>query len=76
LFIIAVNSLIGFTGDVLITKMDWTFLLVFTSIAIVGVLVGNQLSRRVPNLVLRKTFGWFTLVMGGSILLWELLFVP
>jgi len=44
LFIIAVNSLIGFAGDALITKMDWTFLLVFTTIAIVGVLAGNQLS--------------------------------
>ena len=76
LFIIAVNSLIGFAGDVLITKMDWAFLLLFTSIAIVGVLVGNQLSRRVPGVVLRKAFGWFTLLMGGSILIWELLLVP
>jgi uncharacterized membrane protein YfcA len=76
LFIIAVNSLIGFAGDVLITRMDWTFLLIFTSIAIVGVLVGNQLSRHVPSLVLRKVFGWFTLLMGGGILFWELIVVP
>src|SRR6185295_7518606 len=41
LFIIAINSLVGFGGDVLITKMDWTFLLVFTSIAILGVFIGN-----------------------------------
>src|SRR5882762_2845056 len=68
LFIIAVNSLIGFAGDALITKMDWTFLLAFTSIAIVGVLVGNQLSRRVPGDLLRKAFGGFTLLMGVSIL--------
>ena len=72
LFIIAINSLVGFGGDVLITKMDWTFLLVFTSIAIVGVFVGNQLSRRISGVALRKAFGWFTLLMGSSILFWEL----
>ena len=75
LFIIAVNSLIGFAGDALITKMDWTFLLVFTTIAIVGVLAGNQLSRRVPGVLLRKAFGAFTLLMGAGILFWELFFV-
>jgi uncharacterized membrane protein YfcA len=72
LFIIAINSLVGFGGDVLITKMDWTFLLAFTSIAIVGVFVGNQLSQRISGIALRKAFGWFTLLMGGSILFWEL----
>ena len=76
LFIIAINSLVGFGGDVLITKMDWTFLLIFTSIAIVGVFVGNQLSRRISGVALRKAFGWFTLLMGGSILFWELVAVP
>jgi len=76
LFIIAINSLIGFAGDVLITKMDWTFLFVFTSIAIVGVFIGNQFSRRVSGIALRTAFGWFTLLMGGSILLWELFVVP
>jgi len=75
LFIIAVNSLIGFAGDALITKMDWIFLFVFTSIAIVGVLAGNQLSRHVPGVLLRKAFGGFTLLMGVSILFWELFFV-
>ena len=72
LFIIAINSLIGFAGDAIITKMDWPFLLLFTSIAIVGVLIGNQLSRRIPSILLRKAFGWFTLVMGSGILIWEL----
>jgi len=75
LFIIAVNSLIGFAGDVLITKMDWTFLLLFTSIAIAGVLFGDQLSKRISSVVLRKVFGWFTLLMGCCILFWELFFV-
>jgi uncharacterized protein len=72
LFIIAINSLIGFAGDALISEMNWSFLFLFTSIAIVGVLIGNHLSRRFSNVILRKAFGWFTLLMGTSILIWEL----
>ena len=76
LFIIAINSLIGFTGDLLTRKMDWAFLLLVTTIAIVGVLFGNMLSKRISNLTLRKGFGWFTLIMGCYILVRELLFAP
>ena len=39
LFIIAMNSLIGFIGDVQNIAIDWIFLLTFTSISIVGILI-------------------------------------
>ncbi len=72
LFIIAINSLIGFTGDLLNTAMNWPFLLSVTVIAIVGVHFGNVYSRKIPGVKLRKAFGWFTLAMGSWILFKEL----
>jgi uncharacterized protein len=71
LFIIALNSLTGFLGDVLNTSMDWTFLLTVTAIAIVGVHIGNVLSRKISGIKLKKAFGWFTLAMGCWILIRE-----
>ncbi len=73
LFIIAINSLTGFLGDVLNTSMDWKFLLTITAIAIVGVHIGNVLSRKISGIKLKKAFGWFTLAMGCWILIRETL---
>jgi uncharacterized protein len=73
LFIIAINSLTGFLGDVLNASMDWRFLLTITAIAIVGVHIGNVLSRKIPGIKLKKAFGWFTLAMGCWILIRETL---
>lgn len=72
LFIIAINSLIGFTGDLLNTAMNWPFLLSVTVIAIIGVHFGNVYSRKIPGVKLRKAFGWFTLAMGSWILFKEI----
>jgi uncharacterized protein len=71
LFIIAINSLTGFLGDVLIREMDWVFLLTITLIAIIGVHIGNVLSRKVPGIKLKRAFGWFILAMGSWILIKE-----
>jgi len=73
LIIIAVNSLIGFLGDLFNYSMDWTFLLTLTSLAIVGVLIGNQLSHRIPPGGLRKIFGWFILMAGCAMMIHEVL---
>jgi hypothetical protein len=71
LFIIAINSLTGFMGDVLNRSMDWQFLITLTAIAIVGVHFGNVLSKKIPGIKLKKAFGWFTLAMGWWILIRE-----
>jgi len=71
LFIIAINSLTGFLGDLLNHSMDWSFLLTITGLAVVGILIGNFFSRRITAFYLRKTFGWFTLIVGAWILLKE-----
>ena len=71
LFIIAINSLAGFLGDVFNHSIDWQFLLTITSIAIAGILLGNFFSKRLAALYLRKAFGWLTLIMGCWIILKE-----
>jgi uncharacterized protein len=72
LFIIAINSLMGFLGDVLNYPMEWKFLLTITSLAIVGILIGNKLQRKVSAVQLRKAFGWLILLMGTGILIREI----
>jgi uncharacterized membrane protein YfcA len=76
LLIIAAKSLIGFTGDVMenAAKMDWTLLAAVTSLAIVGIFVGNQMSKKIDGAALKKGFGWFVLVMGIYIIVKELAF--
>lgn len=73
LFIIAINSLMGFLGDVMNYQMDWRFLLSITALAICGILVGNKIQKKISSLKLRKAFGWFVLVMGAYILIRELI---
>ena len=46
LFIIALNSLIGFTGDLGHFIIDWIFLFKITAIAIAGILVGGALNKK------------------------------
>ncbi|WP_367397463.1 sulfite exporter TauE/SafE family protein [Chryseosolibacter indicus] len=72
LFIIAINSLIGFLGDVLNYSMDWLFLLSITTLAVGGIFIGNRLHKRFSAVHLRRVFGWFILCMGTYILVKEL----
>ena len=76
LLIIAAKSLIGFTGDVMenADNMDWTLLSVVTALAVVGIFVGNQLSKKIDGAALKKGFGWFVLAMGIYIIIKELAF--
>ena len=71
LFIIAINSLVGFTGDLGHYDNDWTFLLCITVIASVGIVIGTQLAKKIPSEKLKKGFGWFVLVMGVYIIAQE-----
>ncbi len=64
LLIIALNSLIGFMGDLGHFRMDWLLLLRVTVIAVAGILAGGLLSKRIPGDKLKKGFGWFVLGMG------------
>jgi uncharacterized membrane protein YfcA len=70
--IIAAKSLIGFTGDIGHQVMDWKLLGLVTGLAVIGIFIGNALSKRIAADKLKKGFGWFVLVMGAYILIKEL----
>lgn len=72
LFIIALNSIIGFTGDIGRHPIDWKLLLVITSIAIGGIFIGGYFNQKVNGEKLKKGFGWFVLIMGIYIIVKEL----
>jgi len=74
LCIIAIQSCIGFLGDLQNNILiDWSTLLRFTLSAIVGVFIGIALTKKIAAKKLKKGFGWFVLIMGIYILLKELL---
>ncbi|MAZ28636.1 MAG: permease [Cytophagaceae bacterium] len=72
LLIIAINSLIGFLGDVSNLDIDWSFLFLFTLIPVLGIFIGIWLNRFVNGQKLQKAFGWFVLLMGIYIIYKEL----
>ena len=73
LLIIAMNSLIGFTGDIGNIPINWTFLLTLSAIAIAGIFIGGSLGKKIQGEKLKKGFGWFVLVMGIYIIIKETL---
>jgi len=72
LLIIALKSLIGFTGDLGHLEINWPFLIRFTLISILGIFMGIYLSSFVKGDSLKKTFGWFVLIVAMGILYKEL----
>ncbi len=72
LFIIAMNSLVGFMGDVQNLKIDWLFLLTFSAISVVGIFVGMYLTKYTNESQLKKIFAYFVLLMAAIILLKEM----
>lgn len=74
LLIIGIKSLLGFTGDLQVMQnIDWSLLAKFTSLAILGMLLGIYLSRIVPGKKLKPAFGWFVLIIGGSMLIQQMI---
>ncbi len=73
LLIIAIKSLIGFTGDIQNFDIDWVFLLSFTGLSILGIFIGIYLNKFIDGKKLKKGFGWFVLLMGVYIVLKEIL---
>jgi len=72
LVIISLNSLIGFFSSIKNVEVDWKFLTSISSIAIIGIIIGAQLSKKIDGKKLKPAFGWFILVMGIYIIVKEL----
>ncbi len=72
LFIIAIQSLVGFLGDIKTLVIDWQFLLTFTALSILGIFIGLALSKKISAKQLKRGFGYFTIVMAVFIIYKEL----
>ncbi|MDC1266263.1 sulfite exporter TauE/SafE family protein, partial [Flavobacteriaceae bacterium] len=56
LIIITFNSLIGFSSDLSILKIEWDFLMLFTALSILGIFVGTYISNYVRESTLKINF--------------------
>lgn len=75
LLIIALKSLIGFLGDINHIAMNWSFLLVFTGIAVLGIILGMHLATIFNGKKLKKYFAYFLIVLSVCIFSKEILFI-
>jgi uncharacterized membrane protein YfcA len=73
LFIVAIQSLIGFIGDIRPEQtLDWKLVLTFSTCSIIGLFIGNGLSKKLSGEKLKTSFGWLVLIMGIYIFIKEL----
>lgn len=66
LLIISAKSLIGFLGDIQNIDIDWTFLLTFTLISIIGIFVGVFLTKFISGEKLKKRI-WMVHINYGCL---------
>jgi uncharacterized membrane protein YfcA len=72
LIIIALKSTFGFfLGDVMVMNIDWNFLVYFTLLTTLGVIIGTYFGKSIDKLKLKKWFGIFIMVIAISILFKE-----
>ncbi|HQE11367.1 MAG TPA: sulfite exporter TauE/SafE family protein, partial [Flavipsychrobacter sp.] len=74
LLIIAANSLLGFVFSMSYTQISWSFISTIAAIAILGIIIGSLLVKKIDGKKLKPAFGYFVLMMGCYILLKELFF--
>ncbi|MFF0274009.1 sulfite exporter TauE/SafE family protein [Streptomyces sp. NPDC004330] len=72
LLTIAMNSFAGLAGHLADVTVDWGLALTVTAAAVLGGTFGARLAGRIPPDALRAAFGWFTVVMGASVLAGQL----
>lgn len=72
LVLIGVNSAVGVTSDLAAgAQYDWSFVLTFTGITTLGILIGTSLAKHIRAAVLRQAFGWFVVVLGLTVIVRE-----
>lgn len=72
LSIISINSCIGFLADKTpLYASDYVQLLKFLSIAILGMLIGIALNKKIDASKLKTAFGWFIVIIGIAIFIKE-----
>jgi len=75
LVIISCNALFGFwSSESSVSSSQWNQMLIITLIALGGLGIGKIFSKAVPEAQLKKSFGYFVLIVGSLILfdqLWK-----
>ena len=74
LVIISIKSLVGFSGDLLNTAVDWSFLSKIILLATLGIITGNYLNKKIDGAKLKKGFGYFVLAMSLIIFIEQFFF--
>ncbi|WP_406065872.1 sulfite exporter TauE/SafE family protein [Micromonospora sp. NBC_00860] len=72
LVVIAMKSFAGLAGYLSSVNIDWNLAAAVTLAAVAGSVAGGRLAGRIPADVLRKSFGWFVVVMGVLVLVQQL----
>lgn len=77
LMIVAFKSLFGFIGDIQNQsfEIDWSLLLLFTSLSIAGIFIGLYLNNFIDGKKLKAGFGWFILIMSVYVFIKEIISV-
>lgn len=73
LFIISLNSFIGFSSSINNSDINWRLLLSIAVAAVFGIIVGSHFSKKIDGKKLKPAFGWFILAMGIYIITKEVL---
>jgi uncharacterized membrane protein YfcA len=73
LALIALKSIIGFSGDLTSgLAPDWLLLLSFTSVAILGILLGARFVPHIDARTLKRGFGVFLILVAAAMLVTEI----
>ncbi len=73
LAIIAINSLVGFKGDIAAgIPLDWQLLGTFLGLTLLGMWLGTSLGKRIEGEKLKKLFGVFTFLIAIAVVAEEL----
>lgn len=72
LLVIAMKSYAGLAGYLSSVHINWPLAAAVTAAAVIGSLAGGRLAGRIPEPLLRKSFGWFVAVMGTFVLAQQL----
>ncbi len=70
LLVIAMNCVSGYLGQRDTRAIPWLFVITFTAVAIVGILVGTRFARFVPQRTLKKGFAALLLVIA-CLVVWQ-----
>lgn len=69
LMIIAINSLVGFNGDLFTGfSIDWKLLTAFLATTFLGMWLGTNICKKIESVKLSKLFAAFTFLVGISLL--------